>query len=117
MKKWAKNNPMRYTFNNLKQNAKRRGKEFSLTFDQFKEFAIETDYMLGKGRTRTSLHIDRDREEEGYHIDNIKVLENHKNVKKYQKSLHYDFDHKGKPENFTFEPLDSNPDQSDDCPF
>lgn len=77
---------MKAAFQNLRANAKRRGKEFSLTFDQFKKFAIETNYLAGKGRTSKSFHIDRINEDEGYHIDNIQILTNSENVKKYHKS-------------------------------
>lgn len=82
-RKRAKAHPMKYTYNNLKNNARNRGKEFNLTFQQFKDFCIKTDYMQNKGITKTSYHIDRIDETKGYTIDNIQVLTNTENVKKY----------------------------------
>ena len=70
-------------YHDLKGNAKKRGKAFTITFEQFKSFCVETEYMVKKGIYKDSFHIDRIREEEGYHAWNIQVLENHKNVKKY----------------------------------
>lgn len=98
-KLYREKNPMKYTYNNLKQNAKKRGKEFSLTFEEFKEFCIETSYMSGKGRSATSFHIDRIDETKGYHKDNIQILTNKENVRKF---LQYDYDERGVPVNFVF---------------
>lgn len=91
------NDPVRYTYNTWKQNAKRRGKEFTITLEQFREFCVKTTYMTGKGRMRESLHIDRVIEKNGYVAGNIRALENHKNVKKF---MTYTYGPKGKPENF-----------------
>jgi hypothetical protein len=66
-----------------RDNAKRRGKEHAITFDEFKKFAIETKYFVNKGKSKTSLHIDRIDEMKGYTIDNIQVLPNCENVYKY----------------------------------
>lgn len=74
---------MRSAFHNLKNNAKRRNKEFSLTFEQFKEFCIATEYHSKRGVHRYSYTVDRIVETEGYHLDNIQVLTNRDNVKKY----------------------------------
>lgn len=96
-KEWAERNPFKYAFNALKQNAKRRGKPFDLTLEQFREFAIRTDYMAGKGITKDSFHIDRIDPERGYTIDNIRVLTNSENVKRHRKYLKYEFGPDGKP--------------------
>lgn len=82
-RKWAKKNSLKYAYNNLKSNAKRRNKPFDLTFDEFKRFAIKTNYMYGKGKTKNSLTIDRIDEDGGYTLKNIQVLENEKNIQKY----------------------------------
>lgn len=81
---WREKNPMMYAYSNLKGHAKARGKEFSLTFEEFSEFAIRVDYIANKGRSSTSYHVDRIREEEGYHVGNIQKLTNSENVKKYR---------------------------------
>ena len=74
MRKYKENHPMEYTYNNLRCNAKRRGKEFKLTFEEFKKFCEENDYMENKGKTANSLSIDRDKNEEGYFLDNMQAL-------------------------------------------
>jgi len=66
--------PIRNSYNNLKTNAKRRGKVFELTFEQFREFAIKNKYVENTGKTAGSYSIDRERNEEGYTADNIRVM-------------------------------------------
>lgn len=75
--------PMRTAFQNLRSNAKRRGKAFELTYNEFKEFCIECDYINNRGRKSSSYHIDRIDPSKGYTKDNIQVLTNAQNVKKY----------------------------------
>lgn len=82
-KKYRKNNPVKASFYNLKNNAKRRGKKFNLTFEEFKEFAVRVDLISNSGRKKHSYHIDRIDEEKGYTKDNIQLLQNTYNVKKY----------------------------------
>lgn len=83
IRKYRKNNPLRAAYSNLKSNAKRRGKFFDLTFEQFKNFSIKTEYHIKAGIFKESYHIDRIDETKGYSIDNIHILPNHKNIKKY----------------------------------
>jgi hypothetical protein len=83
-------NPLRSQYQIQKDNAKRRGKAFSLSFEQFCNFAKKYNYIQSKGITRESLHIDRIREDGGYTPDNIQVLPNHINVKKYLKYKYND---------------------------
>ena len=89
IRKYRKKNPIKASFYALKANAKRRGKIFLLTFDQFEKFAIDTDYYKKKGIKQKSYHIDRIDETGPYSIDNIQVLTNQKNVKKF---LRYRYD-------------------------
>jgi hypothetical protein len=63
-----------YSYSYLKQNAKRRGKSFSLTLDQFKEFCNMTGYLMLKGKLKKSASIDRIDNSKGYSFDNIQVL-------------------------------------------
>lgn len=84
--------PVRYAFNTLKANAKRRGLAFSLTIDQFREFCIKTKFIAGKGRSSDSYTIDRIYNNVGYHIDNIQVMKNGDNVRRY--FLTYDWERK-----------------------
>jgi hypothetical protein len=104
---------MRAAFQNLKSNAKRRGKTFELTFAEFKQFATNTNYMFGKGRKAESFHIDRKNETKGYSSDNIQVLTNSQNVKKF---LKWSEDQNGKPLNFWFE-SNKQENEFEDVPF
>jgi hypothetical protein len=88
-RRYRLNNQLRATYQSRKDNAKRRGKAFSLTFAEFCEFAVETDYIRGKGITAKSLTIDRIDETGGYHIDNIQAIPNAANIRKF---LHYKHD-------------------------
>lgn len=111
-RKYRKKNPIRSAFYNLKSNAKRRGKVFTITFEEFEKFATETNYIFGKGRSKNSFHIDRIDESKGYSIENIQVLTNTENVKKY---LKYHKDQNGVPFGYNFKKppvADQN-----DCPF
>lgn len=67
-------NPLKYVYNTLKDNAKRRGKDFSLTFEEFSSFVKDTNYMDGRGRTKFDLSIDRRDNEHGYHAWNIRAI-------------------------------------------
>lgn len=79
---YKERNPLAYHFNVLRVNAKRRGKQFDLTLEDFKAFCISSGYMEGKGRTAQDLSIDRIRPWEGYNINNIQVLTLSENSKK-----------------------------------
>jgi len=80
--------PIRYSYINLRTNAKRRGKVFTITLDYFRQFCYSTPYLTGKGRTATSWTVDRIIEELGYIEGNIQALQNADNVRKY---LNYDW--------------------------
>lgn len=63
-----------YTYNALKSNAKRRGKAFELTKDEFKRWCEATGYLDAKGRKSSSMSIDRIDPDKGYSISNIRML-------------------------------------------
>lgn len=73
-RKYRIKHPIQYWYWTLKMNAKRRGKSFSLTLEQFSEFCIKTGYGELKGKTATSLSVDRIKPLEGYHYDNIRAI-------------------------------------------
>lgn len=75
-------NPVKYSYNLLKSNAKRRGCLFDLSFEDFEDFCEETGYLSRKGRRADSWHIDRVEIEKGYSKGNLQVLTNTENVKK-----------------------------------
>lgn len=111
--RWKLKYPFEYAYNNLKHNAKKRKKLFTLSFEKFKQLAIETNYMNKKGIYKHSLHIDRIIETDGYTDNNVQVLENHINVKKYVEFRY------GASENSNFTTITYkiNNDDNDDCPF
>lgn len=76
--------PVRTAWENLKSNAKKRGKIFTITLGYFRRFCRRSDYMAGKGRTAESYTVDRIREDLGYVPGNLQVLKNAENVRKYR---------------------------------
>lgn len=74
IKIWRRNNPFKYAYQTLKDNAKRREKGFSLTLDEFKGFCLETGYMVLKGINAEDATIDRIDESKGYELGNIRLL-------------------------------------------
>ena len=87
-------NPIRYAYDVLKMNAKRRGKPFEISFEYFKQFAIETNYIKGKGRTKLSYSVDRIKNDLGYIEGNLQKLTVSDNSKKGVRDnvLHYDYE-------------------------
>lgn len=86
-RRWRLKNPIRYALNTLRANAKRRGKEFTITFKQFFEWPDVERYIQEKGQTPTSLSIDRKKNEHGYHIWNIQTITLSANSHKRNKSM------------------------------
>lgn len=82
-RRWKQKKPLKYAYQTLKDNAKRRGKPFNLTFEWFCFFAETVEYTKKKGITQKAIHIDRINEEKGYTITNIQPLPNAQNVRKY----------------------------------
>jgi hypothetical protein len=65
-------------------NAKRRGKEFTITLFEFNELMLDTGYVEARGRLKDSLTIHRVVEEIGYVSGNLSVRTNEDNFKAYQ---------------------------------
>ena len=78
-------NTVSYVFNILRSNAKRRGKSFELTLQEFTQFCEETDYINKRGKTGKSASIDRIDSSKGYHINNIRILSLSENSRKGNK--------------------------------
>ena len=85
-----KQNLIAWSYRTLKSNAKRRGKAFSLTLEDFTMFCYETALLTKLGTKSTSFTVDRIKNEYGYHAGNIQVLTNADNTKK-EKILNYDW--------------------------
>jgi hypothetical protein len=73
-RKWRKDNPVRSAWLNLRNNAKRRGVLFTITFEQFEKWCVKVKYIGFAGRNSDSFTIDRRHNGIGYHIDNIQVM-------------------------------------------
>lgn len=82
-KKHREKDPVATSYENLKFNAKRRGKVFTITLAYFRRFCYRTDYMKGKGRQSDSYTVDRIKEWLGYIPGNIQKMTNGDNVRKY----------------------------------
>ena len=74
--------PIKHKFLRLKSHAKERGKEFHLTLEEFREFCELTSYHELCGQKKDHATIDRIRDEEGYHKDNIQILTRKENIEK-----------------------------------
>ena len=85
-----KQNLIAWSYRTLKANAKRRGKAFSLTLNDFAFFCYETNLLTTRGTKSTSFTVDRISDQYGYHVGNIQLLTNSDNVKK-SKTLAYDY--------------------------
>lgn len=75
-------NPVKYKYHQLKYRAIERGKEFTLTIEEFRVFCDETGYMETKGKASWKSTIDRIDPDKGYSIDNIQIMTNGDNVRK-----------------------------------
>lgn len=82
--------PVRFCYNQLKRNAERRGKEFTISIEYFRQFCLEVDYIAGKGKSQSSYTIDRIDPGKGYTPGNICVLSNSENASKGVKKLEYE---------------------------
>lgn len=66
--------PMKAAYQNLRSNAKRRGKVFQITFEEFALFCRRTQYITYKGKKKDSYSIDRPKNHLGYTLDNMQIL-------------------------------------------
>lgn len=80
---------MKWSFQQQRANAKRRGKYWALTLEEFREFAVVTELMTKKGRKSLAYSVDRIKSEYGYYLGNIRRQEYGENSKK--KILEYDW--------------------------
>lgn len=86
-RKVRSNNPIKYAYDTLKFNAKRRGRHFTITLDYFKKLIEGTNYIHAKGRTKLALQIDRIDNELGYVPGNLRVITQEENQKAYREFL------------------------------
>jgi hypothetical protein len=70
--------PIKYIWQNLKDRAKQRPKDFTITLPEFRAWCMKNDFQPGMGDS-----IDRIHNEAGYHIWNIQKMSLRDNIKKY----------------------------------
>jgi len=75
-------NPLLATYLRLRDGAKRRGLEFGLTREQFRELCEITGYLEGKGTSPLSMTLDRIDARRGYVPGNLQVMTLRDNVAK-----------------------------------
>lgn len=92
MREWRTKNPIRATYNQLKQNAKRRDVPFELTLDDWKVFlTLHPEYLQKRGLNPDSASVDRLKayDDKGfklpYRLDNLQVLTLSENTLKANK--------------------------------
>lgn len=79
--RWKLRSPVGYHYNKLKFRAKERGHTFTLTRAKFEQLWL-TGLRENHGKTKFSLTIDRIRNHEGYHDDNVQLLTLSENARK-----------------------------------
>ena len=77
---FRENHPVQYFFNKLKQRARERGHEFSLTLEEFRMFFEQKGDRMGK--TKDCLSFDRINPNEGYHAGNLRVITVSENIRR-----------------------------------
>lgn len=76
--------PIRYSYEARKHNAKRRGKPFTITLEYYREFCHAVNFIgLKRGRHGDSYTVNCIINELGYVPGNLQMLTNRDNVKKY----------------------------------
>lgn len=74
--------PLKRKWLNLKISAKRKGREFGLSWEFFTDLAVATGYVDLAGRGSGDLHIDRIDPLRGYVPENVRVVTAHVNCRK-----------------------------------
>lgn len=76
---WRSRHPEHHLWNNLKKSAKRRGIQFTITVEEFKQFSDANGLVATVGRGAESATVDRIDSSRGYSLDNLRVLSNREN--------------------------------------
>ena len=82
MREWKRKNPIKYFYSKLKYRAAERGHEFTLTLEEWSKFVSEHDLLAKRGKTATSLSVDRHDPRKGYSYDNLRVMTLSENASK-----------------------------------
>lgn len=66
--------PVQARYNQFRGNARKRGKEVTITLEEFRKFCDRTGYIIEKGKRGKRATIDRRCNAHGYHIWNIQLM-------------------------------------------
>jgi hypothetical protein len=80
--------PEKYAWQCLCDNARRRNIFCTITLEQFRDMCSKVEYIGFSGRSAESYTLDRRYNDIGYHIDNIRIRKKGENTKKY---FYYDY--------------------------
>ena len=105
--------PVAIRYNEFKHNAKKRGKENTVTLEQFRAFCDETGYIIEKGKRGKKATLDRTKNYLGYSIYNIQLLTNRQNIHKYWNEDRFE----ERPEGFEIPEGYEPPNMDEDLPF
>jgi hypothetical protein len=80
---WKEKHPLKYHFNKLRNRARERGHAFTLSFEKYESICLYAGWVTeNRGKTGKAYSIDRKRDGEGYHDDNVQVLTLSENCRK-----------------------------------
>lgn len=79
---FRQNNILKYVYDTIKHNAKRRGYEFTISIEYFSRICEQSGYLERRGMNSDSLTLDRIIPSLGYIEGNIQVLTRAENVRK-----------------------------------
>lgn len=85
MRRWRKANPMMDAYMRLRESARKRRIEFTISFEEFTDFALQCEYLELKGNAATSLTVDRIKNRIGYVAGNIQPMTRAQNTIKQAK--------------------------------
>ena len=74
MELWRRRNPCHAAWATLRDRSKRKKLPFMLTYQEFFEIAEATGYLSGRGRSPSSLTLDRIDPRLGYALGNVRVI-------------------------------------------
>jgi len=109
---WRRKNPVRYAYQTLKDNAKRRGHKFEISLEYFREFCFVTGYIKRKGIYKKCYGVDRIIPHLGYVEGNLRLVTNTHNLKR---RYYADYDELTQSMVYTMEVTEQ--EKITDCPF
>ena len=93
MRAWRANRPMQAAYATLRDHACERGIVFTISFEEFEDFALKAEYIDKKGPWAGDLTVDRIDNLKGYVSGNLQPLTRARNSEKRAK---YDAIRRGK---------------------